>query len=275
VVALNMDGLELVVKTGKTRFDNPTVSDDLLGLLTNKDQLPELFQWGDDYLILLQDETTSMEDKLVGVMGISKVGSEIPDEEQLAALKLLSHRAALSLRDRRNQTQVFQSLANLTPQVDLIQRMRAAGRFDESSLLVEGEPSSSQNVAQWVKDALAHYWGGPKLTESPLMQLQIVQESLKEHEGNYANALRSILKDAIEKVRPEGDRRFTAEWILYNIIEMKFVEGRRVREIASRLAMSEADLYRKQRIAIEAVARNILEMENQAKNQDIKTMLKP
>ncbi len=44
---------------------------------------------------------------------------------------------------------------------------------------------------------------------------------------------------------------------------MKFVEGRKVREVATRLAMSEADLYRKQRVAIEEVARIILDMERQ------------
>jgi hypothetical protein len=64
-------------------------------------------------------------------------------------------------------------------------------------------------------------------------------------------------------MRPEGERRFTTEWTLFNILEMKFIEGRKVREVASRLAMSEADLYRKQRIAVEAVARHILEMELQ------------
>jgi len=44
---------------------------------------------------------------------------------------------------------------------------------------------------------------------------------------------------------------------------MKFIEGRKVREVAARLAMSEADLYRKQRVAVEEVARIILEMERQ------------
>ena len=34
-----------------------------------------------------------------------------------------------------------------------------------------------------------------------------------------------------------------------------------MREVAGRLAMSEADLYRKQRVAVEAVARAILDME--------------
>jgi hypothetical protein len=68
----------------------------------------------------------------------------------------------------------------------------------------------------------------------------------------------------MDHVRPEGERRFTGEWILFNILEMKFVEGRKVREVATRLAMSEADLYRKQRVAIEEVARIILEMERQS-----------
>jgi hypothetical protein len=56
---------------------------------------------------------------------------------------------------------------------------------------------------------------------------------------------------------------------LYNILEMKFMEGRKVREIALRLAMSEADLYRKQRVAIEAVASAILEMEDKAREEVI------
>ena len=68
----------------------------------------------------------------------------------------------------------------------------------------------------------------------------------------------------VDRVRPEGERRFTTEWILYNILEMKFIEGRKVREVASRLAMSEADLYRKQRVAVESVARAIAEMEEQS-----------
>ena len=120
----------------------------------------------------------------------------------------------------------------------------------------------------WVKEALTHYWGGPRLTGSPLLSYRIVQDALKDHDGNQANALRGILRRAIEQVRPDGERRFTADWILYNILDMKFVEGKKVREIAMRLAMSEADLYRKQRVAIESVARAISEMENQAHQDD-------
>ena len=78
-------------------------------------------------------------------------------------------------------------------------------------------------ISSTVKDALSHYWGGPKLTESPLLNLQVVQRSMAEHDNNPVNALRAILRQAINRVRPEGDRRFTGEWILYNILELKFI----------------------------------------------------
>jgi chemotaxis protein CheY-P-specific phosphatase CheC len=97
------------------------------------------------------------------------------------------------------------------------------------------------------------------------MRLQIVQEAASQYDGNAANALRALLRKAMDQVRPDGERRFTTEWILYNILEMKFIEGRKVREVAGRLAMSEADLYRKQRVAVEAVAKAILEMESQTR----------
>ena len=35
-----------------------------------------------------------------------------------------------------------------------------------------------------------------------------------------------------------------------------------MRDVAARLAMSEADLYRKQRVAVEAVAKAIIDMES-------------
>jgi hypothetical protein len=44
---------------------------------------------------------------------------------------------------------------------------------------------------------------------------------------------------------------------------MRFIQGRKVREIADRLAMSESDLYRKQRVAIGQLARVLTEMEQE------------
>jgi len=97
------------------------------------------------------------------------------------------------------------------------------------------------------------------------MDLDVVRQERTEHDGNATNALRAILRRGVENIRPEGKRGFTGEWVLYNILEMKFIEGHKVREVAARLAMSEADLYRKQRVAVEAVAKMVLQMEAEAK----------
>jgi len=177
---------------------------------------------------------------------------------------MLADRAAFALEDRQLQQRVFRSLEDLQPQIDMLQRLRAVGRYDSRTNLLADEIPPEADLANWVKDALTHYWGGPKLTNSPLQSLHVVRDLEYEHQGNTPNALRALLRQAVDQVKPDGERRFTTEWILFNILEMKFIEGRKVREVASRLAMSEADLYRKQRVAVEAVARAIVEMETKS-----------
>ncbi len=271
--------LEMLVKFG----DAPPLEENqeaLIQVVEKNGTGGNLFAWGAYWIVPLYTQR-SIKPELVGVLGIdggsarqahsrtSQASGAIEEhlliKEHYDALQLLAERAAQALEDRRQQQAIFSSLEVLTPQIDRIQRLRAASRYDSSVVLTTpDEPLEASDLSKWVKDALTHYWGGPKLTNSPLMQLKIVQQALDEHQDNPANALRSILRRAIEQVRPEGERRFTAEWILYNILEMKFMEGHKVREIALRLAMSEADLYRKQRVAVEAVAEAILDMENRA-----------
>jgi hypothetical protein len=269
VVALNPTGSELVVSLGKTRFDSgngvPTIPQEVIVSTLEGNGDNPLFQWGGDFLMPLYNGTED-EPELIGLIGISGLDITKIDQEQLGALGLLAKRAALALRDRRVQQQVFRSLESLEPQVSLFQRLRAAGRYDQEGILADDEGlPENQDLTYYVKEALSHYWGGPKFTNSPLMQFQVVRDAQRNYQGNQANALRGILRKAIDQVKPEGDRRFTGEWILYNILEMKFLEGKKVREIALRLAMSEADLYRKQRVAVDAVAKVIAEMEDQAR----------
>ena len=220
--------------------------------------------WNDDAIFPLKDggETPA----LVGYLGVRKANQLlIAEEEVLSAVHLLNHRAAIALRDREIQEQVFTTLENMDPQVAMIQALRAVGRYNRQGVLTDDQSLESKEMNQWIKDALTHYWGGPKLTENPLLTLEVVKQTLDDHEDNPANALRSVLKRAIEKLKPEGERKYTSEWILYNILDLKFLEGKKVREIAMRLAMSEADLYRKQRIAIDAVATEIAKMESTTK----------
>jgi DNA-directed RNA polymerase specialized sigma subunit len=51
------------------------------------------------------------------------------------------------------------------------------------------------------------------------------------------------------------------EWVVYNILESRFVQGRSIREVAARMAISESDFYRKQRVAIEQLADTLVAME--------------
>jgi hypothetical protein len=264
VASLNAQGLETIVTQGDDRFDEEDFPEEILEAVKPVTNGDDLFTWGSYWLVPLFDQRENSS-RLIGLIGVLRGDSQEPDDEQREALELLAHRAGFALEDRMLQQQVFSSLQNLTPQMDMIQRLRAAATYDRSQALAAPELTGEyRNVTRWVKDALSHYWGGPKLTQSPLLRLTIVQKALEDHEGNPANALRAILNQAIEQTRPEGERRFTGEWILFNILEMKFMEGRKVRDVAMRLAMSEADLYRKQRVAIEAVAAAIVEMEQKA-----------
>jgi len=259
-------GMEtLITIGGDVPLEEEGLPSRLLQAVTQNGVEGELFAWGDFWLVPLfhGDEQPG---GLLGLLGALRIPNQPLDEEQREALNLLAQRARLAMRDRYRQQQAFSSLEELTPQMDMIQRLRAASRYDGAQIL--SEPEIDLQVARlspWVKDALTHYWGGPKLTQNPLLNLQVVQQAAHEHEDNPSNALGAVLREGIEDIRPEGERRFTGEWILYNILEMKFLEGHKVREIAVRLAMSEADLYRKQRVAIEAVANAILEMEHQVR----------
>lgn len=266
VAALDGDELSLSVVAGNRAILEKENLDGALNTLHhNGEGGRHEFVWGDFWILPLHQRKVNGDrdepPQLLGLLGIARKASQPMDKDQSDAVWLLADRAALALEDRQLQQRVFRSLEDLQPQIDMLQRMRAMGSYDSSvNLLTEPLPEES-DLADWVKDALTHYWGGPKLTNSPLMRLRIVQMLADDYEGNAANALRALLRKAVNQVKPDGDRRFTSEWILYNILEMKFIEGRKVREVAGRLAMSEADLYRKQRVAVEAVARAILDME--------------
>lgn len=179
-------------------------------------------------------------------------------------MEILLAQAAVALEDRQLQQGIFSALERIIPEIEDIQRRRGVVYYIGEQALSGFSPVEAAEFRQWVRDALSHYWGGPKLTTSPLLALRVVERMAQEHDGNAMKSLRTVLKQAIECLRPDGQRQMTApEWILYNILELKFLQGRKAREVARRLAMSESDLYRKQRIAIKALAQTLAEMEQE------------
>ena len=237
----------------------------------NRADLPtsgEFVLWSNYWIRPLYSQASDM---LVGILGV-EARAGVPDlsSSEEETFSRLVDQATEALEDRLLQKEVFSAVEGLLPQVTAIQRTRSAATFGGTKILTSSEADRGVVTADpefnsIVWDALSHYWGGPKLTQSPLMRLQVVQESVLQHGGNQTKALREILQRAVEQQRPEGDRSMTtATWILYNILELKFIQGQKVRDVARRLAMSESDLYRKQRVAIENVAGAISDMESAA-----------
>ena len=213
--------------------------------------------------------------RLFGVCGFPDGAVDAFLPEQMTAVSLLADRATLALKDRALQMQVLNSLSVLQPEVDYIQELIASSSYNQKSIYRNGSAQVPGEFTDWVKDALTHYWGGPKLTNNPLLNLQLVQSASENYDGSKTNALRAVLKQAIEQSKPEGDRKFTSDWILYNILDLKFIQGEKVREVARKLAMSEADLYRKQRVALENIARIIMRQEAEIPVPDSQTTSEP
>ena len=207
----------------------------------------------------------------LGILGVeARAEPSGLTEEERELIGTLVERAEMALEDRRLQQGVFGLLKQITPEIESLHRWRGTMPHRGVPALepIEESPVYSPDFTQWVKDALAHYWGGPRLTESPLLRLWVVRESLRQHDYNPAKAMRAVLDRAIEALKPAGKRSLTAsEWVLYNILELRFLKGQKVKEIAPRLAMSESDLYRKQRVAIDEVARQLANMEEQGTQQ--------
>lgn len=206
-------------------------------------------------------------DSALGLMGVvARPDTARPDRSEQDVVHELVDRAQTALEDRLLQQGVFLALEEIMPEIERVQRWRSVVPYVGTPPLLQPPETDSIIYAPefqtWVKDALTHYWGGPKLTDSPLLKLRVVSRAAEQEGGNPTKGLRNVLAQAIEGLKPNGQRRMTAsEWLLYNILELKFIQGKRVREIADRLAMSESDLYRKQRVAIGQVAQQIAGME--------------
>lgn len=219
---------------------------------------------------------------MLGVLALAAPDRPLSPAET-AAVRALVARSEEALEDRLIQQRVLGALHDLEPELAGIQRLRGvladrtpsgdqrdgepawtAGRTSPSDAWPpEDVPVERSVLPTLVKDALSHYWGGPKLTESPLLELDVSRRALDAYDHNAARALRSVLDRGLAALRPDGERSLAAsEWLLYNILELKFVRGLTSRDIARRLDMSEASLYRKQRLAVDALAQQLAQIES-------------
>jgi len=237
----------------------------------------DILVWQSFWLVLLRSTRKNGDEEAVsppiGILGLWARSAQ-PDleEEEDLVLRALQARAAHVLEGMRLQADLMASFEAVMQEADAVQYGPSALRYGNAGALVEevvpdseGESGLSRAFVDLIRDALRDYWGGPRLTARELLSLKVVSQALEQNGGDPVRAIRSVLERAIESLKPEGARSLTAaDWTLYNILEMRFIQRRKVRDVAMRLAMAEATFHRKQNIAIEQAARRVWEMEQAA-----------
>lgn len=204
---------------------------------------------------------------LLGYLGIQarNIPPELSEDEkelEMELFQLLLDRASRLLADARLQSQVFDVLDALMAQMESLRLEGHVDKFGQIHQKPQQHPQDITEWVEWVHGALKDLWGGPKLADSELLQLNIVQQELAKSGNSPTRALQTVLTRVIESLKPEGERSLmNNDWVLYNILEMRFVQGKKVGDVAPQLAMSEPNFYRKQKFAIEEVARQLWEME--------------
>jgi hypothetical protein len=270
VATLTDQTAEFIKSVGNVQLATNTIPDDINLLIEtfNTSELSKIHRWGDYWVIpLFSKRIGQMPDpvSLIGMMGVEAHSAEIdlpPEEQEMLWTFVL--RMARSLDDMLLQTEVYAALEGLLPQISTTRRHAADVEYRQGydAIAQLSNLPDREIIVEQVHAALRHYWGGPGLSQSRLLELLIVQDALVENENNPVRTLRSILLTAIENQRPNGERDMKSqEWTLYNILHLRFIENRKVRDTAHRLYMSQANLYRKQSIAIEAIADTLIEME--------------
>ena len=248
-----------VIKTGESSWKN---LDEMLQKLPSDFQNQgDALYWDEIGVLIPVINHESDLDTFLGVLGLADLSPEyFPNGNKEILLDALE-KARTVLWQRRYLTTAYQVLRTRTnePAAD---SFHSGSVLNQNALLNEHAEADLTDITVWVKDALTHYWGGPRLSDSPLLKWKVVQDAAAENNDNEVNGLRSVLKKALEELRPEGERSTTGEWTLYNLIDYKFFEKMKVKDIVRRLSMSEADFYRKQKVAVEALSKVIVRMEN-------------
>lgn len=231
-----------------------------------------LVEWRDYVFIPLYSSRVSDENspgRVIGALGLPQGNSSLHAQVDDSNSILYSYldRLEKSLEDMRLQSEVYTLLEGLLPQFQMTRSRAVQVEYRQSQAgfaAVETLPDQHELFEQ-VRAALRHYWGGAGITQSNLINLRIVQARMCRDQDTAVNALRNILQDCIATLKPEGERKLASpEWTLYNILQLRFFERKKVRDVARHLSMSEADLYRKQRVAILAVSDLLLQREKQA-----------
>lgn len=277
VILVEHDSWEMLNQVGQAGFSEADLLADqefsqALAQAPAQGASRSVVRWRDYALIPLYSSRMPADESPSRVIGLFALpDSENTLHERLhdpeSSLSAYLTRLETSLEDMRLQLEMFSLLEGLLPQFQMT-RSRAVQveyRQAQPQLAAATSLPDQQELFEQVRAALRHYWGGAGISQSNLINLRIVQARMSADQDTAVNALRKTLQDCIATLKPDGERKLASpEWTLYNILQLRFLERKKVRDVARRLSMSEADLYRKQRVAILAVSDLLLQREKQA-----------
>lgn len=98
-------------------------------------------------------------------------------------------------------------------------------RTDESHLFNQID---EKEFSRLTRRALSHYGDLNKLASSPLLKLSLLDERIEnDNVLARANALKSLLRESIEQLKPEDEQDFapTDEWRYYNVLYFPYIAG--------------------------------------------------
>ena len=133
IIGLDKNGLALVYTIGQHKISNEDLSENLLDQISTSDEDAWRFAWGNDMIIPLHaDQNGELE--VIGLLGVKNAANLDFEDEAVQVVQILAKRAAQALQDRHAQQAVLNSLKTLTPSIERLQQLRAAGSYDGSQL---------------------------------------------------------------------------------------------------------------------------------------------
>ncbi len=261
---------ELVQSVGRVHLAEETLSDGINTLLshTHINEPYDLRRLAGYWTVpLYSGRITNGEGNraLIGMMGVEALSEDLELEaEARDMLRVFTRRVARTLDDMLLQSEVYAALEGLLPQMTVTRSRAAEVEYRPGYDGYTRMPSlpEREQVVEQVHAALRHWWGGPGLNSSRLLELQSVQPYIEDDDSGVVKGLRDYLLEIIEAQRPDGERDYRSpEWLFYNILTLRFIDSKKARDTARRLYISEANLYRKQNAAIEMIAEAILDRE--------------
>jgi hypothetical protein len=268
VLLRQQNQFELIQKIGESDIDT-MLSDSRAELgtaLQNSTDENSFVTWHDYQVIpirSLRQNDEKPEPIVNGIMGIWTDVETLQIVDDETVLERFVQRTQQVLDDMLLQNEILAALEGLLPQIMITRSRSDAVEYRPGRNLLPLTPNFDRDdIYEQVRAALRHYWGGPGLMRSRLLDFDIVQAQIND-ETTPVQALRNVLQQAIEKQRPDGQRSMTSpEWTIFNILDLRFVERKKVAEVARRMALSQSDLFRKQRSAIDAVTDTFINLEN-------------